>query len=72
MTGEEAFVADINDVYEKMSVWRKNISQLPKGSTGKNFIKELNKAIDLWNNNSPLRNVALKIVMVLPNLLLQN
>ena len=68
---EECFKKEIHDAYKKMSVWRKNIFQLPKGNVGKQFIYELTKAIDLWNNNSPQRDIALMMFMVLPNLLLQ-
>ena len=42
------FMTEINDAYEKMTVWRKNLFQLPKGRHGKEFINEMTKQIDLW------------------------
>ena len=65
------FETDINDAYEKMTVWRKNMFQLPKGHQGKEFIKEMTKQINLWTSNSPLRHISIKCLMVMPNLLLQ-
>ena len=35
------------------------------------FIQELTATIELWNSNSPLRGISLKMLMILPNLLLQ-
>ena len=69
--GNDDFKSLIHDTYNKMSTWRKNIFQLPKGNVGKRFVQELTNAINIWNNKSPERDVALKMFMVLPNLLLQ-
>ena len=45
---------------------------VPSGSSGKRFIRELTKWIDCWNNeNSAFREVALKIAMIMPAILLQ-
>ena len=60
------FETDINDAYEKMTVWRKNMFQLPKGHQGKEFIKEMTKQINLWTSNSPLRHISIKCLMVMP------
>ena len=54
-----------------MNVWRRNLFQVPKENTGKSFINEPAPALYLWNNNSPYRDVPLKVFMLLPNLLLQ-
>ena len=53
-----------------MRVSKINLFQVPKESTGKSLIHELTSPLDLWNNNSPYRNVALKMFMLLPNLVL--
>lgn len=68
---DDNFRKSIHDAYTKMSVWRRNLFQLPKGSIGKNFIIELTATLELWNNNSPYRDIALKMFMLLPSLLLQ-
>ena len=71
ITNDDTFRKEIHDAYNKMSVWSKNLFQVPKGSIGKSFINELTSTLDLWNNYSPYRDVALKMFMILPSLLLQ-
>ncbi len=62
----------INAVYEEVVLWRKNIFLLPSGAAGKSYIRETTRLVDAWNNNSEaLCNVALKVVMIMPHLLLQ-
>ena len=68
---DETFRKEIHDAYTRMSVWRRNVFQVTNGSIGKSFMNELTTNLDLWNNNSPYRNVALKMFMLLPNLSLQ-
>ena len=62
---------DVNDAYEKMTVWKRNIFKLPKGHQGKDFINEMTKQVNLWNTKSPMRHLSLKCLMIMPNLLLQ-
>ena len=65
------FERDIQQVYYKIIYWRKNIFMVPSGGGGKKFIKEITRLINLWTNNSPLENIALKAIHVMPALLLQ-
>jgi hypothetical protein len=45
---------------------------LPTGSAGKRYISETTRLIELWNQQiDPLKDMAIKIVMVMPALLLQ-
>ena len=44
---------------------------VPTGSAGKKFIDEISKILNLWTNNTPLKNIALKANRVMPVLLLQ-
>ena len=44
---------------------------VPSGGGGKKFIKEITRLINLWTDDSPLENIALKAIHVLPALLLQ-
>ena len=41
-------------------------------TTGKEFIDEISKFLNLWTNNTPLKNIALTAIQVVPALLLQN
>ena len=64
------FERNIQQVYDKIVYWRKNIFMVPGGS-GKKFIKEITRLINLWTGDSPLENIALKAIHVMPALLLQ-
>ena len=54
-----------------VSKWKKNTFTLPKGKSGKDFISEMTKPIEEWNSNSPYKGFVLKLLMIMPNLLLQ-
>ena len=60
----------INDAYEKITQWRRNLFMLPTGASGKKYIEETTRLIDLWVNNTPYETVALKAVHIMPALLL--
>ena len=70
LTGEE-FVRHINTAYNTIIKWRPNLLKLPTGKAGKVFIKELTKWLELFNNNSEFRSIALQVYHTLPALLLQ-
>ena len=38
-------------------------------TTGKEFIDEISKFLNLWTNNTPLKNIALTAIQVVPALL---
>ena len=65
------FERDTQQVYDKMVYWQKNMFIVPSGGGGKKFIKEITRLINLWTDDSPLENIALKAIHVLPALLLQ-
>ena len=51
--------------------WRKNILMVTSGGDGKNFIKEITRLINLWTDDSPLENIALIAIHVIPALLIR-
>ena len=62
----------ISAIYEEIVHWRKNVFLLPSGATGKKYLRVMTKFIDYWNDEShAFKNIALKILMVMPALLLQ-
>ena len=63
--------ASINSMYEQIVHWRKNLFMVPSGAAGKSYIKEVTRLINSWNENSPLKSIALKAVHIMPSLLLQ-
>ena len=57
--------ATIDDAYNEVTTWRKNTFLIPYGKTGRDFIDQLTKLIDDWNNRSPMQHLALKAAIVL-------
>ena len=45
---------------------------VPIGASGKKFIDEIFRLLNLWANDTPLKNTALNTIHVMPALLLQN
>ena len=67
----DTFEKNLNNAYEKIVHWKKNIFLLPSGKAGKEFIDEMTRLVGEWNNDSPLKLISLKALMVMPCLLLQ-
>ena len=63
--------SEVNNAYEEIIRWRKNLFDLPKGNAGKKFVAEMNKLVLSWTNKSAKRSYALKALMIMPTLLLQ-
>ena len=59
---------EINNIYNEIAYFRRNIFDIPSGSAGKNFIKELTSWQKEFNSNSDLNSIALKAFMVLPKM----
>ena len=57
--------ATIDDAYNEVTTWRKNTFLVPYDKTGRDFIDQLTKHIDDWNNRSPMQHLALKAALVL-------
>ena len=66
-----SFEKSLNFIYEKIVFWRKNLFLLPTGGAGKWYIDEITRLINEWLSNSPLKSIAFKLIMIMPNLLLQ-
>ena len=62
---------ELNSNYEKIVHWKRNLSMLPSGTAGKNYIEEVIRLMKLWVNDTPLKKIAWKAVHVMPALLLQ-
>ena len=45
---------------------------LPTGKAGKSYIDEMTRLMNKWLHKVPTQNIAFKIIMIIPSLLLQN
>ena len=68
---DTSFENAVKDSYEKMTVWRRNLFTLPKGKWGKEFLQEMTNNIQRWCTKTSQRNISVKCIMIMPNLLLQ-
>ena len=67
----QSFCQDVNNIYNEIVHFRRNIFNIPPGSAGNSFIKELTFWLKQFNSNSDLNSIALKAFMVLPTLIFQ-
>ena len=52
-------------------LWKNNSFMLPTGASGKSYITEVNKLMNEWVNNSPLKVIAFKVKHLMLSLLPQ-
>ena len=61
-----------DSAYEEIVFWCRNLFMLPSGAAGKKFVNEITRLLDIWNSNAmPMKEIALKGIMIMPALLLQ-
>ena len=63
--------SSIDTAYNEITTWRKNTFLVPHGKTGRDFIEQLTKHINDWNNKTEMQHIALKAAIVLLALGLQ-
>ena len=66
-----SFTSLLDQVYNEIVHWRRNIFPLPSGRSGKMFVSELSHLFNAYYPGSSLEGVALKAAMCLPILILQ-
>ena len=67
----EAFCQDIQECYNQIVHWRRNLFKVPSGQAGKSFVRGLTRMFQSYADASALETVALQAAMVMPALLLQ-
>ena len=65
------FAENISKIYDSIITWKKNLFQVPSGQCGKDYIKLMSKWLQFYNEGTTFEGIALKVVMTLPNLMLQ-
>ena len=63
--------AALHTAYESVVAWRRNLFNIPLGSAGSQFVDELTRLVEGFNNATSLRPIAWKAVTVACHLLLQ-
>ena len=61
----------LNHVFGKVVTWKPNLFKLPSGASGKAFIVELTRLINLWTNKTTLECTALTSIHTFVPLMLQ-
>ena len=64
MTGLQ-FTQTIDNVYDEIVHWRKNLYKLPSGTAGRSFISLFTNWLDHFNRGTEFRRIALKVFMIL-------
>ena len=67
----QTLVKTVDDIYQASTKWRKNQFLLPTGQCGKDCIKLSTEWLNQFNNKTCFEGIALKVLMVIPNLMLQ-
>ena len=67
-----AFEKNVNVIYDIIVYWRKNLFMLPKGQTGKDYGDEITRLLNAWIQDSAMKHIMFKVIMVMPSLILQN
>ena len=68
---EMKYREEIENAFNELVHWKRNLFDLPKGAPGKAFINELTFKINEWCSKSPNWDICLKALMVMPSLILQ-
>ena len=68
---DKTFENNVHRAYDVIVYWRKNLFLLPTGKFGKAYIDENTRLMNAWVEDSPLKNIAFKAIMIMPCLLLQ-
>jgi hypothetical protein len=70
LSGQECLTS-INNCYQIIVHWNRNLFKVPTGNAGKAFVQELVRLFKSYTNNSALESVALKATFVFPSLMLR-
>ena len=65
------FIRDVNQAFDVIAKWRKNVFRLPSGSAGKHFTQAKAEMYAAYGEKSPMECIALKAAAIMAPLLLQ-
>ena len=58
-------------IYDIIVYWKKNLFMLPSGRAGKDYIDEITRLLNAWIQDSAMKDITFKAIMVMPSLILQ-
>ena len=61
----------MDKAYEELVSWKRNQFEVPRGKAGTDFVSELSRLIEAYNDATALESIAMTAVLVMPSLLLQ-
>lgn len=70
LSGQD-FCKIINECYEEIVHWKRNLFLIPSGGAGKSFVTELARLFQAYADGSAMEDIALKACMVMQVMLLQ-
>ena len=65
------FEKNLNVIYDIIVYWKKNLFMLPTGRAGKDYIDEITRLSNAWIQDSAMKHITFKAIMVMPSLILQ-
>ena len=67
----EYITQKVNQCYNKVVHWRRNLFKVPSGKAGTSFVHEISRMFQAYSGSSALEGIAMKAAMIMPALLLQ-
>ena len=64
------FIRDVNQAFDVIAKWRKNVFRLPSGSAGKHFTQAKAEMYEAYGERSPMECITLKAAAIMAPLLL--
>ena len=58
------FTGRVEQIYEKIVYWKRNLLLPPTGKTSRSFIDETVRLLNSWTERSALDNITFKVVIV--------
>ena len=65
------FEKNLNVIYDIIIYWKKNLFMLHTGRAGKDYIDEFARLLNAWTQDSAMKHITFKVIMVMRSLILQ-
>jgi len=65
------FFKQVNQAYEEVVFWKRNLFTIPYGQVGSEFVRETARLFYSFNSGNPLERIVMKAIAIMSHLLLQ-